>query len=133
VTPLNLESNMKMMKPTYLALAMAAALPLAVFAQGDTPSNKIEKEFQAGTSPVGQELMHQSPNPKAPPMTEEEFGKARNMYFERCAGTRHHRRQGHGLPEGVHRLRLAGRHAELVDQRRTEREGSRHARTLRAA
>jgi len=77
---------MKMMKPTYLALAMAAALPLAVFAQGDTPSNKIEKEFQAGTSPVGQELMHQSPNPKAPPMTEEEFGKARNMYFERCAG-----------------------------------------------
>ncbi|HNJ46503.1 MAG TPA: cytochrome D1 domain-containing protein, partial [Ottowia sp.] len=30
--------------------------------------------------------MHQSSNPKAPPMTEAEFTRARQIYFERCAG-----------------------------------------------
>ncbi|MCE1184923.1 MAG: nitrite reductase, partial [Rhodocyclales bacterium] len=30
--------------------------------------------------------MHQDINPKAPPMTKAEFDKARNIYFERCAG-----------------------------------------------
>jgi nitrite reductase (NO-forming) / hydroxylamine reductase len=30
--------------------------------------------------------MYQSTNPKAPPMTLAEFDKARQIYFERCAG-----------------------------------------------
>lgn len=30
--------------------------------------------------------MHQNVDPKAPPMTEAEFAKARQIYFERCAG-----------------------------------------------
>ncbi|WOP17056.1 cytochrome D1 domain-containing protein [Ottowia sp. SB7-C50] len=30
--------------------------------------------------------MHQTSNPKAPPMTQAEFDKARQIYFERCAG-----------------------------------------------
>ncbi|MFC0593128.1 cytochrome D1 domain-containing protein [Ottowia pentelensis] len=30
--------------------------------------------------------MHATSNPKAPPMTEEEFARARQIYFERCAG-----------------------------------------------
>ncbi|WP_374683010.1 cytochrome D1 domain-containing protein [Accumulibacter sp.] len=30
--------------------------------------------------------MHQNINPKAPPMTKEEFEKAKNIYFQRCAG-----------------------------------------------
>ena len=30
--------------------------------------------------------MHHDINPKAPPMTKEEFERARQIYFERCAG-----------------------------------------------
>jgi nitrite reductase (NO-forming)/hydroxylamine reductase len=41
---------------------------------------------QAGDSPLGKVDMHQNINPKAPPMTKEEFEKAKNIYFQRCAG-----------------------------------------------
>ncbi|HRO61424.1 MAG TPA: cytochrome D1 domain-containing protein [Burkholderiaceae bacterium] len=47
---------------------------------------KPELEYQAGGSPLAAEPMHHSINPKAPPMTEAEFQKAQNIYFERCAG-----------------------------------------------
>ena len=48
---------------------------------------KVEQSYQAGdSSPVGQADMHQNMNPKAPPMTKEEFEKAKNIYFQRCAG-----------------------------------------------
>jgi nitrite reductase (NO-forming)/hydroxylamine reductase len=40
--------------------------------------------------------MHQNINPKAPPMTEAEFGHAKQIYFERCAGC-------HGVAQGRHR------------------------------
>jgi nitrite reductase (NO-forming)/hydroxylamine reductase len=30
--------------------------------------------------------MHHNINPKAPPMTKAEFEKAKNIYFQRCAG-----------------------------------------------
>ncbi|HEX5310183.1 MAG TPA: cytochrome D1 domain-containing protein [Aquabacterium sp.] len=42
--------------------------------------------YQAGTSPLANEPMYQSSNPKAPAMTQAEFDKARKIYFERCAG-----------------------------------------------
>jgi mono/diheme cytochrome c family protein len=43
--------------------------------------------YQAGdSSPVGDTAMHHNINPKAPPMTKEEFEKAKNIYFQRCAG-----------------------------------------------
>lgn len=42
--------------------------------------------YQAGSSPLANEPMHQNVNPKAPPMTEAEFVKGRQIYFERCAG-----------------------------------------------
>ena len=46
-----------------------------------------EKSYQAGdSSPVGQAVMHHNINPKAPPMTEAEFQKGANIYFQRCAG-----------------------------------------------
>ena len=35
---------------------------------------------------AGRQDMHQNINPKAPPMTKAEFDKARQIYFERCAG-----------------------------------------------
>ena len=45
-----------------------------------------EVRYQAGQSPLGNVPMHQSENPKAPKMTEDEFVAARKIYFERCAG-----------------------------------------------
>ena len=74
------------------ALLLAAALPLALgsaFAQEDAkkPISQVEQNYQAGdSSPVGDTAMHHNINPKAPPMTKEEFEKAKNIYFQRCAG-----------------------------------------------
>jgi nitrite reductase (NO-forming)/hydroxylamine reductase len=74
------------------ALLLAASLPLALgsaFAQEDAkkPISQVEQNYQAGdSSPVGDAAMHQNINPKAPPMTKEEFEKAKNIYFQRCAG-----------------------------------------------
>jgi nitrite reductase (NO-forming)/hydroxylamine reductase len=45
-----------------------------------------EVNYQAGTSPLAGEPMYQSANPKAPAMTLAEFERARQIYFERCAG-----------------------------------------------
>ncbi len=78
---------------TLIRAAVAAALPFAVasaFAQptqpGRAPVTEPEIRYQAGGSPLGAEDMHQDVNPKAPPMSKAEFDKARQIYFERCAG-----------------------------------------------
>ena len=69
--------------------AMLAALPLA-FGVAHADDNKAhegaEVKYQAGASPLAGEEMHQNINPKAPPMTKAEFDKAKQIYFERCAG-----------------------------------------------
>ena len=73
-------------------LVMALALPLGVTmvtAQTKTQEQRSpsEKSYQAGdSSPVGAAIVHQNTNPKAPPMTEAEFQKGANIYFQRCAG-----------------------------------------------
>ncbi|MEX2240426.1 MAG: cytochrome D1 domain-containing protein [Burkholderiales bacterium] len=74
-------------------LARAAAwlaLPLAVaaaHAQTDKhPVTEPEIRYQAGSSPLATEDMHQDVNPKAPPMSKAEFDRSRQIYFERCAG-----------------------------------------------
>lgn len=75
-------------------LGLAAGFVLAFgaagsFAQDKAPEvrNPSEKSYQAGdSSPVGQVDMHHNINPKAPPMTKEEFEKGKNIYFQRCAG-----------------------------------------------
>jgi nitrite reductase (NO-forming)/hydroxylamine reductase len=78
-------------KKTLSQLLVLAALPLAIqgaFAQ-DPAAHKdvIQKAYeQAGTSPMGDVPMHQDINPKAPSMTEAEFQKAKQIFFERCAG-----------------------------------------------
>ena len=92
------------MKTPHLARAAAAALfaigALTAHAQQQAPQQgaaasapqdghdvtQPEINYQAGTSPLGQEPMYQSTNPKAPPMTQAEFDFARKTYFERCAG-----------------------------------------------
>ncbi len=66
-----------------LALSVASA-----FAQEKKPHPTTEAEikYQAGGSPLAGVDMYQDINPKAPPMSKAEFDKARQIYFERCAG-----------------------------------------------
>ncbi len=45
-----------------------------------------EQNYLGAPSPLATEPMHQTSNPKAPPMTQAEFDEARQIYFERCAG-----------------------------------------------
>ncbi|QDZ30612.1 nitrite reductase [Noviherbaspirillum sp. UKPF54] len=68
--------------------AMLAALPLAIGVAyaDDKPHQGPELKYQAGASPMAAEEMHQNINPKAPPMTKAEFERAKQIYFERCAG-----------------------------------------------
>ena len=78
------------MKPTQIilsSLAMAAMLVAGgLHAQDKKHLSQPESNYQAGSSPIGDEPMVQSVNPKAPPMTQAEFDVARKVYFERCAG-----------------------------------------------
>ena len=76
-----------MKTPIALALSIAAAAAYAQPTQpGRAPVTEPEIRYQAGGSPLAQEDLHQDINPKAPPMTKAEFDKARQIYFERCAG-----------------------------------------------
>ena len=66
----------------------AALLPMAIaqaLAAGKDVSS-AEVQYQAGSSPLANVEMYQDINPKAPPLTKAEFEKARQIYFERCAG-----------------------------------------------
>ncbi len=78
---------MKMWKTGAIA---AALLPLAMaqaFAEdAKTQTNAPEAKYLSAGSPLANVEMYQDINPKAPPMTKAEFDKARQIYFERCAG-----------------------------------------------
>ncbi|MBP7393721.1 MAG: c-type cytochrome [Zoogloea sp.] len=78
---------MKMWKTGAIA---AALLPLAMaqaFAdEAKTTTNAPEAKYQSAGSPLANVEMYQDINPKAPPMNKAEFDKARQIYFERCAG-----------------------------------------------
>ena len=67
-------------------IAFAALAQVTPQAQEKKGITTPELNYQAGSSPLGKEQMVQSTNPKAPPMTMAEFGDARKIYFERCAG-----------------------------------------------
>jgi len=68
----------------------AALLPLVMahaFAEdARTTTNDPAAKYQSAGSPLANVEMYQDINPKAPPMTKAEFDKARQIYFERCAG-----------------------------------------------
>ena len=68
-----------------IAAALIAASGVAS-AQDKKGVTDPEVRYQAGGSPLAGTEMHQNIDPKAPPMTKAEFDKARQMYFERCAG-----------------------------------------------
>ncbi len=70
-------------------VSVLAALPLAVnLAYADNAKNvsEVEKNYQAGGSPLSGAEMHQNINPKAPKMSKVEFETGKQLYFERCAG-----------------------------------------------
>lgn len=73
-------------------VALLAALPLAfgvAYAEDkkdDKTHGSAELKYQAGGSPLATQAMHQNINPKAPPMTKEEFALGKQIYFQRCAG-----------------------------------------------
>ena len=80
---------MKSTKTISLTVLAMASLLGAGISLAQTTGAKIsepEAAYQAGTSPIGAAPMHQSVNPKAPPMTAAEFELGRKIYFERCAG-----------------------------------------------
>jgi len=74
----------------YLTALGVAVLPLAIASTVAEEAKKgvteAEIKYQAGASPLADVEMHQDVNPKAPPMGKAEFDKARQIYFERCAG-----------------------------------------------
>jgi nitrite reductase (NO-forming)/hydroxylamine reductase len=81
------------MRKTGLIVSVIASWPLAIgsaFAEGTQTQHKdisaAETAYQAGSSPLASAEMHQDVNPKAPQMTRDEFDKARQIYFQRCAG-----------------------------------------------
>lgn len=78
-------------RPARLWALLALAAGVCAHAQDKTQEKKEhatqpEISYQAGTSPLANEPMYQSSNPKAPPMTQAEFDLGRKVYFERCAG-----------------------------------------------
>lgn len=70
----------KVLAVSTLALAVSNAW------SEDKTHTSTDVQYQAGGSPMAGEEMHQNINPKAPQMTEKEFGVAKNIYFQRCAG-----------------------------------------------
>jgi len=85
------ENIMKVPRMRALAQGvLLATLPLAAtLAWADAagkPVTQSDLAYQAGGSPLAAEEMHQNINPKAPPMTKAEFVRAKQIYFERCAG-----------------------------------------------
>ena len=77
---------MKMPKLAYLSAIVLASLALNATAQDKKGVSQSEMNYQAGASPLANEMMYQSTNPKAPQMSQAEFEMGRKIYFERCAG-----------------------------------------------
>ena len=117
---------------TLITAAFAGGLMLSSAAQAEdakpapNPVSPAEAAYQSAGSPVGADMIPAKEG--APPMTKAEFDQAKQIYFERCAGCHGVLRkgatgkpltpditlaQGHRVPEGLHQVRLAGRHAEL--------------------
>lgn len=65
---------------TLTALALAVN---SVYAEG---TKDAASQYQSADSPMAGVEMHQNINPKAPPMTEQEFKIGKDIYFQRCAG-----------------------------------------------
>jgi nitrite reductase (NO-forming)/hydroxylamine reductase len=82
------ELTMRSRKLLGAAALLLSTLATSAFAQ-DKPHQTLttpEVGYQGAPSPLATEPMVKSADPKAPPMSQAEFGNARKIYFERCAG-----------------------------------------------
>jgi len=70
----------------FAATALTLTMSSAFAEEGKKSVTPAEVKYQAAGSPLASEPMHQSIDPNAPAMTKAEFDKARQIYFERCAG-----------------------------------------------
>ncbi len=85
LSPLTAVLTTAMLLGSAAAMAQGAGAPAKP--GGPTTSvNSPEAQYGSAGSPLATEQMHQASNPKAPPMTQAEFDRARQIYFERCAG-----------------------------------------------
>ncbi len=80
--------NARMKPAAWVVAALMAGAPTWALAQQNAKEHVSPPEaaYQAGGSPLGADEMHHDVNPKAPQMTEKEFERAKQIYFERCAG-----------------------------------------------
>jgi nitrite reductase (NO-forming)/hydroxylamine reductase len=78
------QKMMKMLRLVPLAALLAGAGMAAQAAEKGVTESELK--YQAGSSPLADQPMYQSTNPKAPAMTVAEFDNARQIYFQRCAG-----------------------------------------------
>jgi len=85
LSPLTAVLSTALLLGTSLAFAQAGGQPAKPGAP-TTTLDSAEAKYQGAASPLASEPMHQTSNPKAPPMTQAEFDRARQIYFERCAG-----------------------------------------------
>ncbi len=82
-----MKARIKWLPVAAVVAGVFAAAPSIGWAQSHKKEvTEPEIRYQAGSSPLAGQEMHQNINPKAPPMTKAEFDKARQIYFERCAG-----------------------------------------------
>ncbi|MDE2583819.1 MAG: c-type cytochrome [Betaproteobacteria bacterium] len=80
----------KRIAASFMMTVLSFAVGSAFAADGADAKHGVseaEMKYQgAASSPLVNVEMYQDINPKAPPMTKAEFDKARQIYFERCAG-----------------------------------------------
>ncbi len=78
--------TIRSMAGLFAVTALTLTMSSAFAEEGKKSVTPAEVKYQAAGSPLASEPMHQSIDPKAPAMTKAEFDKARQIYFERCAG-----------------------------------------------
>ncbi len=72
---------------TFALAALSLAVSIAHAAEQQVQPQTPETTYMGGGgSTLAGVEMHQSSDPKAPPMTKAEFDSARQIYFDRCAG-----------------------------------------------
>jgi len=74
--------------PTLALIALSFVLP-SVFAAEDTskhPGSSTDMRYRGAPSPIKPGEAKQAVTPEAPPLNAAEFERAKQIYFERCAG-----------------------------------------------
>ena len=70
----------------FLRISLAAPFMLCALAVAETTSHEGETAYEATASAVDPSLVPMVITPGAPSLTEDEFNRAKQIYFERCAG-----------------------------------------------